>query len=160
MLHPDITWLTSAVTASVFANRVPRKDAHRGGSLPNTSGSRLPTWVRDGLVTRRRLTSKAERRKGPLCLRSQLDIALNRHHRLVEVSRPALRRSPCALPRVQRGVECINTIRQRSNCRLLLASYTIGSLHGDRPRWLYSRHRRVWIIFGWQCTEPPHQIGV
>ena len=53
MLHTDITWLTSAVTASVFAHGVTRKDAHRGGSLPNTSGSRLPTRVRIGLVTRK-----------------------------------------------------------------------------------------------------------
>ena len=109
-------------TASVFANRVPRKDAHRWGSLPNTSGSRLPTWVRDDLVTRRRLAIKAECRKGPLCLWSQLDIALNRHHCLGEVGHPALWRSPCTLPRVQRGVKRINSVRQRSNFCLLLAS--------------------------------------
>ena len=43
MFNPDITWSTSAVPAGVFAKRVTRKDAHRWGSLPNTSGSRLLT---------------------------------------------------------------------------------------------------------------------
>ena len=92
--------LTSAVPASVFAKRVTRKDAHRWGSLPNTSG---PTCVSDDIATRRRLAIKAECRKGPLCLWPQLDIALNRHHCLSEVGRPALWRSPCTLASILSG---------------------------------------------------------
>ena len=86
---------------------------------------------------------QSQMQEGPLCLWSQLDIALNRHHCLAEVGRPALWRSPCALPRVQRGVKRINSVRQRSNFCPLLASHPIGSLHGDRPMWHHFRHRRV-----------------
>ena len=49
------------------------------------------------------------------------------------------------------GVKCINSIRQWSNCRLLLASYSIGSLHGDRPMWHHFRHR------GSARSRPPNR---
>ena len=160
MFNPDITWLTSTVPAGVFAKRVTRKDAHRWGSLPNTSGSRLHTWVSDDIATWRRLAIKAECRKGPLCLWPQLDIALNRHHCLAKVGRPALWRSTCTLPRVQRVVQRIDSVRQRSNFRPLLASHPGGSLHGGRLMWHHFRHRRLRIVFGWQRTESPHQVGV
>ena len=113
----------------VFLQRGSREKMLADGEAFPTPGSRLHPWFSVCIATWWRLATDAEGRKRPSCLWSQLDVALDRHHCLLEVSSPTLWRSARTLPRVQWVVQRVNSLRQRSHRSTMRSIHCGGSRH-------------------------------